>query len=437
MALWLYRLVFLPVMLVAAPYYLWRMRRRGGYAAGFGQRFGAVSPGLPPSQAGCRRIWLQAVSVGELLAVGPLIEALLADGTAEIYLTTTTSTGYRLAREKYADRLVGVGYFPLDFWGCSARAWARVRPDLALLTEGERWPEHVHQARRRGVPVIVINARLSDRSYRRMRAVRALVPALLGGITRLLAVAEEDARRLREIGFAGDRVVVTGNLKVDQAIPEIDAAARARLRGELGFGADDLILLGSSTWPGEEAALAAAWQLARRTTGLGPRLKLLLVPRHAERRAEVEAVVTAQAGAHHLRSRGVAPGPMDITIADTTGELQRLTQVATLVFVGKSLPPHTEGQTPVEAAGLGRPLLFGPGMSNFKSIARDLCAGGAAETVTDAGTLAGAVERLLGDERRRQAMAAAGRRWHEANRGALARTVAVVRGTISGPPTAS
>ena len=154
--LWLYRILFPFVALVLAPGYLLRMRRRGGYRANFAQRFGAL-PALPPKRTGVPRVWLQAVSVGEMLAIGPILEGLRRDG-AEVYLTTTTSTGYRLAQEKYAGLVLGIGYFPLDWWPFSARAWRRLAPDLVILTEGERWPEHLQQARRRGVPVVSINA---------------------------------------------------------------------------------------------------------------------------------------------------------------------------------------------------------------------------------------------------------------------------------------
>lgn len=429
MVLWFYRLIFVPVLLVLAPLLWWRTRRRQGHRQAMANRLGAM-PAMPPKLPGRRRVWLQAVSVGELLAVGPLLDELAGWPEVDVLLTTTTSTGFRLAQERYQGRVAAVAFFPVDFWPCTARAWSRVEADVLILTEGERWPEHIHQARKRGAPVVCINARLSDRSFSRLRSARALVPGLLGGMTRLLAVSTEDAERFRQLGFAADRIEVTGNIKLDTEIPLIDGPARAALRAELGFGPDDRVVLGASTWPGEEEALTAAWQRARAADPAWANLRLLLVPRHAERREQVLDGLRKAGVRHHLRSRGRAPGSMEACVADTTGELQRLVQLAEVVFVGKSLPPHTDGQTPVEAAGLGRAVIFGPGMSNFRAIARDLVERGAALRVADGEALASTLANLLADPGLRRRMGEAGQAWHRSNRGALARTVAVVRDLV-------
>ncbi len=420
--LWLYRLLFLPVLLVASPFYVRRMLRRGGYRENFGNRFGAFAP-LPPKRPGVRRVWLQAVSVGEVLAVGPLIEALAREPGVEVFLTTTTSTGYVLARKNHGSQVLGVGYFPLDFWLFSARAWRHIAPDLAVLTEGERWPEHIAQAARRGVPSLAINARLSDRSFRRMQRVKFLVPTLIGGLTRVLAASEYDAERFRALGFAPEKITVTGNLKLDVAIPLLSGEERAQLHRELGLAAGARVLLGSSTWPGEEEALLVALRMARHA---GAACALLIVPRHAERRDEIEALLKRCGEPWHFRSRGAATGEVTIAVADTTGELRRLAQLADLVFCGKSLPPHTEGQTPVEAAALGKAILFGPGMANFRVIARELVACGGARRVPDEAGLVASIVELLRDEPKRAAMAAAARGWQQANQGAAARTLEIL-----------
>jgi len=417
--IWLYRLLFPPAMLLASPYYLRRMFKRGGYGRNFMQRFGRV-PTLPAKRPGVRRIWLQAVSVGEMLAIAPLLEALRKEPGVEVYLTTTTSTGYRIALERYTTHTIGIGYFPVDAWFCSAPAWRRVQPDLVVLTEGERWPEHIRQASVRGVPVVCVNARMSDRGYRRMRRFRGAVLSLFGGITRWLPCSQQDADRLLELGFPPGRIITTGNIKLDLSIPPLSADERASLLGELGFPSGGLVLLGSSTWPGEEAALLGAFIRLRAE---GREVSLLLVPRHAERRAEVETLLRESGLGFHFRSKGAASGPVQVCVADTTGELRRLTQLADLVFVGKSLAPHHEGQTPVEAAALGKPLLFGPEMSNFREIARQLSGLGAARVVRDAGELSAAVSELLASPEACASMADAAKAWHAANQGALKRTI--------------
>lgn len=428
--IWLYRILFLPALLLAAPYYLWRMRRRGGYATGFSHRFGDVPP-LPPKTPGVNRLWIQAVSVGEMLALGPLLEGLRRAGH-EIYLTTTTSTGYALAQEKYAALTIGIGYFPLDFWTCNARAWHRVQPDLCLLMEGERWPEHIHAAQRHGVPVLCVNARLSDRSFRRSVRFAWAVRATARPVAKFLCAAKRDEQRFRALGFPAAKLVTTGNLKLDVAIPLLDEPAKESLRRAVGLplaaaGAGQgrgLVLLGSSTWPGEEEALLETLRTAR---ARGLAISLLLVPRHAERREELRALLERSGFTFHFRSTGPAPGPVDVAVGDTTGELRQLTQLADLVFVGKSLAPHDGGQTPVEAAILGKPVLHGPHMTNFRDIIRSLTEAAAVRRVETPAHLVRIAVELLADTAQRETLAAAAREWSAANRGATARTLAEIQ----------
>ena len=169
----------------------------------------------------------------------------------------------------------------------------------------------------------------------------------------------------------------------------------------------------------------------RLTRECGVRCSLILVPRHAERRTEIERLLLKAGLSYHFRSKGPAPDRIDVLVGDTTGELRKITQLADIVFVGKSLPPHTEGQTPVEAAALGKPILFGPGMGNFRLLARDLLARGAAREVSDAAALAAAVQELMRDSGRREALAAAALVWRAANVGAMERTLVVIREALA------
>jgi 3-deoxy-D-manno-octulosonic-acid transferase len=425
--IWIYRILFLPLLLLATPYYLWRMRRRGGYTENFGHRFGGTDV-LPAKAPGAKRIWLQAVSVGEMLAIAPLLEAFQREGHTEVYLTTTTSTGYKLAKEKYAALTIGIGYFPLDFWAFSARAWRRVEPDLCILMEGERWPEHVHQAQRCGVPVISVNARLSDRSFKRSLRFRPLMRPLAQGITQVLCSSKRDEQRFKSLGFPADRLQTTGNLKLDVNIPLLADADKTALRRELGLPAGGLVLLGSSTWAGEEVALLTALKSARER---GLNVSLLLVPRHAERREELRELLVKSGLTFHFRSEGAAAGPVDVAVGDTTGELRKFTQLADLVFTGKSLAPHEGGQTPVEAAVLGKPVLHGPRMTNFREIIRTLTEAGAVRKVETHSELITAVVELLADAAQRGKLAAAAREWTAQNRGATERTLAVIRARLT------
>lgn len=431
--IWLYRLIYLPVFLILLPHYAWRMWKRGGYARFFAHRFGRL-PRLPPPAPGVTRLWIQAVSVGELQAVEPLLRSLHQRPGVEVVLTTTTSTGLAVLQNRLADLTVAYGIFPLDFWLFSACAWRRLKPGLAVLLEGELWPEHLEQARRRQAPVLLLNARLSDRSYRRYQFLPGLSRLIFRRLRLILAGTPQDAGRLAAFTEPGV-VRLAGNLKFDvEVAPLLAPPEIAALREELGLAADPgeqtpYVMAGASTWPGEEEALLAACQAAE---AAGLAVRLLLIPRHVERREELRAWLAGTGGRFHFRSDAPrAARPVAVSVADTTGEMRRLLQVADLVFVGKSLPPHAEGQSPIDAAALGKPILHGPGMSNFREAARTLDAAGAARLVNGPDSLTAAVIDLLRDSRRRATMSAAARQWHAGNRGALAKSLQAIDEVLS------
>jgi 3-deoxy-D-manno-octulosonic-acid transferase len=298
---------------------------------------------------------------------------------------------------------------------------------VVILVEGELWPEHLAQARARGVPAYLINGRISDKSFARHQRFRKLSHHVLGHFRQIAAGSEEDARRFRVLGFDS---TITGNIKFDVASDApMSAEERARLRADLGFGADPrtVVLLGSSTWKGEETALL---KIIRELRAAGTDVRLLLVPRHSERRAEVAAEVSASGLDWHQRSSGgpVAPAGTIVHLADTTGELRRLTRAADLAFCGKSLAPHEGGQTPIECAAAGVAILYGPRMTNFRDICRGLEKAKAASRAEDGDALGGKIRTLCGDERERTEMGRNGAAWHQGNRGATERTLALLLG---------
>jgi 3-deoxy-D-manno-octulosonic-acid transferase len=421
--IWLYRAMFLPALFCALPYYGWRMWRRGGYRRDFAHRFGYLR-NVPPRRMGVKRIWIQAVSVGELLALQPLLRALADDQTVEVVLTTTTSTGRKVLEERYADTTVWRGIFPLDFWLCSRAAWKQLKPDLVVLMESELWPEHLHQAHRRKIPVLLANARMSDRSAKRYRRWGRLVRPLLRGLSSILAANPRDQRRFESLGLEAE-VELAGNLKFDfEAAPVLSPAQRAAERDALGLGNEDVLLVGASTWPGEERLLA---QLVSQFRAEGMPVRALIVPRHAERKAELVRELADIPLATHFRSDGSAPGhPVDLYIGDTTGELRRFVQLGDVLFIGKSMPPHQGGQTPIEAAAYKKSIVFGPDMSNFNMITRELLlAGGATEASHS--TLEAALRARLSDPGRREQEGAAAGAVIAQHRGATGRVVAALQ----------
>jgi 3-deoxy-D-manno-octulosonic-acid transferase len=430
--IWFYRFLYLPGLIIALPYYILRMWRRGGYRKSFQHRFGRFNR-LPPRSPDKKRIWLQAVSVGEVLAIGPLIESLQKNNSVEIVLTTTTSTGYAEARKRYANQTLSIGIFPLDFWLFSRAAWKRIQPDALILTESELWPEHLHQAKRQNVPAFLVNARISDRSFSRYQQVRGLAARMLRKFSLVFAASNLDQARLITLGANQECVQMHGSVKFDVSIPAIlTSDERSALRNELGFPvnpeADLFVLLGSSTWPGEEAALL---EIQADLIERGIDCRLLLVPRHAERGPELAKLLSAQSLPWHQRSANLPiAAPVAIHLADTTGELARLSQAADLAFIGKSLPPHHEGQTPIEVAGLGIPSLMGPEMSNFKDLSKSLVLAGASQKVANKEALKTAILELAQQKDMLIQMGAHGRNWHAANRGSSQRIADNILGKL-------
>lgn len=414
--IWLYRVLYWPIFVLLLPKYLSRLASRGGKWH-LGERCGYIHP--PTKKTGVKRLWIQAVSVGELNSLRPLLTALKENPGVEVVLSITTTTARKLAEEKFAGLYVYMFTFPLD--NCSGRVMERLKPDQLLLVDSELWPELLYGAQKRRIPVVLINARLSDRSYKRMQFLSGPTRWILKKLSLILTSTPQDTEKFLSLGANPELVYETGNLKFDTTHgTNMTDAQRAELLKSLGWNDKDIIAVGASTWAGEEIALLNAYKEIKAQV---PHLKLLIVPRHAERRAEVEAVIKNSGLVYHRRTAGQVKGSPEVVLADTTGELALLVKLAAVVFVGKSLRPHTQGQSPIDAAAAGKPVLMGPGMSTFKNISETLVAAGGGKFVGGPQELKEELRYLLTHEKERAAMGAAALAWYEKNRGATQRVL--------------
>jgi len=388
----------------------WRGRRQPGYREHIPERFGwyQAKPGRPV-------IWLHAVSVGETRAAEPLVRALAARYPGhELLLTQMTPTGRETARQLYGGAATIV-YLPYDYPGAVARFLARFRPRLGILMETEIWFNLVEGCARLGVPLLLANARLSEKSARGYELVAPFTRAALGDLAAVSAQTREDAERLERLGARG--VEVTGNLKFDVALPPQMLALGAQLKQRIG---QRPVLLAASTREGEEELVLEA--LSRiRVEGL----LLLLVPRHPQRFDEVAALLARRNLSYLRRSDNRAlPPDCRVLLGDSMGEMTAYYAACDLAFIGGSLLPYG-GQNLIEACAVGRPLLFGRHMYNFAEASRLAVAAGAAIEVADAAMLGERAGQLLSDRASLARMSQAALAFSRAHQGATARNLAI------------
>jgi len=404
--------LLLPAVLLRVA---WRARQAGAGGHGIAERLGFVAP------AAGRPLLIHCVSVGETQAAVPLVEALLQRGERP-WVTSTTLTGAARVRAQFGER-VAHSFLPVDTPGAVSRFLDRVRPRALLVMETEIWPNLVAACRARGVPVILVNARLSEKSARGYARFAGFTRETLAGFTMIAAQADADAARFRALG--APRVEVTGNLKFDQAAGSDTLAQAAQLRA--GWGGRPA-WIAASTHAGEDEIVLAAHRALRARF---PSLLLVLVPRHPERFDAVAALAAREGGAVARRSRGdVVAADTAVYLGDTMGELNLLYATADVAFVGGSFS-GTGGHNLLEPAALALPLCSGPSLFNFQQIADALAARGALQVVADADALAGTVSAWLADNVARLAAGRRGRDFVQENRGALARTLALIERTVS------
>lgn len=400
-----YNCLFPMVFLLLLPRFLLRMWKRGGYRKGFLQRFGLYERSAQNHLKTMPRIWIHAVSVGEVQIALQFMHTLrkLRPDLAFV-LTTTTSTGHTIATQRLIKEDVLL-YFPVDLPWVMARVLDQIRPLALVLVEGELWPNLLRLAHHRHVPIMLLNGRLSANSCRNYRKIRFLVKQVLACFDLFCMQGADDAQRLKELGADSTKIKVMGSAKYDVTAPShVDLPpVRAGLL-QAGFDADTRWLVGGSTWPGEEVILL---DLYKKLRAQDAKTRLALVPRHAERRQAViddirKAGLSCTNWSALKVGQAVKTPAADVLLVDTTGDLKLFFAMATVIFVGKSLTAHG-GQNVIEAAIFAKPIVIGPYIENFTAVIADFRAANALIQVPDAAGLEQAVVKLWLDNQARHA----------------------------------
>jgi 3-deoxy-D-manno-octulosonic-acid transferase len=416
--MWVYSALLLAVLVVGSPYWLVRMATSGRYRAGLWGRLGRVPAELRAAVAGREVVWVHAVSVGEVMAATQLIRELQAVLPAWVFaVSTTTETGQRLAKQRLPES--PVFYLPLDFGFLVRRYLQALHPKALVLMESELWPNLIRQCAEAGVPVAVVNVRISDRSLPRYMRLRRLWRPLLAQISLYLAQSEESAERLRRIGAPAERVRVSGNLKYDVRVGA-ESELTKLLRGRLAE--DARVVVCGSTLEGEERILLSAWSEVAKAE---PRAVMVLAPRHPDRFAAVAGLVAGSGfgvvRASEFRERPVVVAAGSIFLLDTIGDLASAYSLGAVAFVGGSLVA-AGGHNPLEPAQFGVPVVMGASFENFREIVESMQVHDAIRIVS-AEMLPDTLIAMLRKQEEARALGERGRAVFEAQAGATKRTV--------------
>lgn len=419
-------------LLLASPWFLYQGLRHGKYLGSVGQRLGYLPIAL--NVDGEPSIWIHAVSVGETLTVKALIDDLRAQyPKLRLFLSTTTIAGQQVAK-KNLQHVDAVFYFPFDWLFTVRRTLDVVKPRMFVMMETEIWPNLLRECRSRGIRTVVINGRISARSFPRYRLVRPLFRRVLADIDRFCMQGDESARRIVDLGADPKRVTVTGSLKFDSLQAPLPAAlgrSREPVLRYFRLAPTRIVLVAGSTMKPEDSAVLRAFARIR---SIAPGALLVIAPRQRERFAEVEKLALDEGFTVSRRSElPIDSEPKtDVVVLDTFGELAQVYQLATIVFVGGSLADHG-GHNILEPAVFGKPIVFGPHMHNFREIAEAFIANAAGVQVQSERELEEALRNLVTDPVRRASLGAAARALVDANRGAKDKTMAVIADLLPGP----
>jgi len=417
----MHRFLYNALLLAAAGPARWWLRRHPRHRA-LVARFAPPVPALPS-----RPLWVQACSVGEVNTVRPLIDALRAHWPDRpILVTASTASGHARACELFGEAMVA--WFPFDTRAAVRHFLDAARPGVLVLVETELWPNVLGACVRRGVPVVVVNGRLSDKHLARYERFRWWFRPMVRGLAAAGMQSAQHAERMRALGAREEAVRVTGNLKFDAVRDQVPLRVRQRLRAEHGFKAEGRLLVFGSTRPGDEALASACWSILREEY---PDLNLIVAPRHVERADEITALFSEPVARRSEVRRSREPRRERVLLLDTMGELADFLSIASVAVIGGSFYPGVNGHNPLEPAALGVPVVFGPYMANFEEAAAVLAARGGARQVACPEDLYLALSTLFGDAATRRRMGTLARKAVLEHQGAVRHTIALIEEVLA------
>jgi 3-deoxy-D-manno-octulosonic-acid transferase len=430
MNLFLYNCFLFIAASLAVPYYLLKMALTGKYRRSLGAKFGMTGEDTFSAMKGEPRIWIHAVSVGEVTAAAPIVAALRAElPGACIVLSTSTETGQDMARSLAAEA-TAVFYYPLDIPFVVRKVISRVRPDVFVMTETELWPNFLNGCKERNIKAVMVNGRISPRSFRRYRLSRFFWKGILGFVDRAGVISDIDGERMVCLGMPPQRLEVMGNAKYDGLAAKVAPALAEDIAGRLKFAPGEQVFVAGSTHEGEESVVLDVY---RQLLTDHPSMKLILIPRHVERGAAVREIVRRSGFPDVITLSAINGGKERqserIIVVDVIGELFKVYSLATVVFCGGSLVPRG-GQNILEPAAWGKVVFHGPSMDDFLSENKILSEIGAGITVADGAELLAGIRGMLSDPALLIAKGEAARMAVIANRGAAKRYARLIMASL-------
>jgi 3-deoxy-D-manno-octulosonic-acid transferase len=429
----LYNIVLFIAACLAVPFYLLKMALTGKYRRSLGAKFGMMGEDLFLKMKGAPRIWIHAVSVGEVTAAAPIVAALRTElPKACIVLSTSTETGQDMARSLVTEA-TAIIYYPLDIPFVVRKVIKRVNPDVFVMTETELWPNFLHTCKERKIKAIMVNGRISPRSFRRYRLSRFFWKRVLAFVDRVGVISDVDGERILSLGLSPERLEVMGNAKYDGLAAKVSPALEEEIAMRLNITREEHVFVAGSTHEGEESIVLDVY---RRLLLDYPAMKLILIPRHVERGAAVREIVTRSGFADVITLSAINGGQgrtgERIIVVDVIGELFKIYSLATVVFCGGSLVPRG-GQNILEPAAWGKVVFHGPSMEDFLSEKNILAGIGADITVTSGKELLAGIRTMLSQPALLREKGEAARIAIIANRGAAKRYARLIIESLRNP----